>query len=68
MSDLIETGTNAIFQLGLRLTREEARAAFLAGIAAIELTHRVVPADLTSEMYEACMLSARPPLPDGGKT
>ena len=56
MSDeLIERGTEAVFQLGLRLNREEARAVFVAALAAIETsgTHRVVPTNAWPEMLGA---------------
>ena len=80
MSALIETGTDAIFQIGLRLTRAEAEQVFQAALSAIEAsgTHVVVPVVQTREMDEAAFhrdvngggsiweafLSARPPLPE----
>lgn len=50
--DLIEQGTEAVFQLGLRLNREEARAVFVAALAAIDTsgTHRVVGVKATAEV------------------
>lgn len=84
MSDLIETGTDAIFQLGLRLTRAEAEQVFQAALSAIEAsgTHVIVPVKVTDQMENAAgtfaeltinefwtaMLSARPPLPEGENT
>ena len=55
MSALIEAGTDAIYQLGLRLTREEAEQVFQAALSAIEAsgTHKVAPVELTPEMIEA---------------
>ena len=57
MSALIETGTDAIFQLGLRLTRAEAEQVFQAALSAIEAsgTHAVCPQRPTQEMVDAGM-------------